>query len=150
HRHLVNRAVAEIDELLGLADRELGSEAIAGVAGVSGRRGVAPLHRVGHLRIAELTRPDTIANADELAVPTISREPDFDLDVRIACGGQRRLDAAELRHVPVRRVGYAGWQVAGETRLLESTGGHAGSGRDLTVRQRQAREFAALGRCGGR
>src|SRR5690606_5785328 len=81
HRHLVNRAVAEIDELLGLADRELRSETVAGVARVGGRRSVAALHRVGHLRIAELPRPDAIADADELAVPAIRRKPDFDLDV---------------------------------------------------------------------
>src|SRR5690606_3788736 len=106
-------------------------------------RSVAALHRVGHLRIAELPRPDAIADADELAVPAIRRKPDFDLDVGIAGRCQRRLDAAELRHVPVRRVGYTGRQVAGETRLLESTGGHAGSGGDLAVRPRQARKFAA-------
>jgi hypothetical protein len=92
HGHLMDGAIGEVHELLGVVDREERVPAL--VSGI--RRGghVAFLQRGGHRRVADRPRPSAIADRLELAVPVLGGHPDFDVDDRIRGRPQRRRDAA--------------------------------------------------------
>src|SRR5690606_5236534 len=137
--------VAEVDQLLGVADGPFSGHAVASVAGVGGGDRIAAAERVGELRIAELPSPDAVADADELTVPATGGKPDLDLDVAVAARRESRLDAAELGQVPVRGGRHARGQVAGKAGLLECTGSHEGGGSYRSVGQCHLGQFAAFG-----
>jgi hypothetical protein len=46
--------------------------------------------------------PGTVANRLQLSIPAGHRQPDFDFDVRLLGGRQRRSDATERRHIRQR------------------------------------------------
>ena len=95
HRHLVMRAVGQVDQLLGVAVREL--RASPDVAGIGAGTGVSGGDRFGERGIGDRPGPSAVADGLKFAVPPGRRQPDFDLDVRIAAGCQRRRDATKGR-----------------------------------------------------
>ena len=92
-------------------------------------------------RIRDAARPSTVADGLELSVPSRRRQPDLDLDVRIARRRQRRRDAAERRQrrIHARRL----WRRAALSRgarRSERAGGDLLRDGDLRVIERQTRE----------
>ena len=85
--HLVNRAPTEIDQFFRVSQRE--ARAVAGVAGVSRRCGVTARERPCHGGIGDRTAEPAVAHGLEFAVPARGRQPDFNLDVRVAGRLQR-------------------------------------------------------------
>src|SRR5207244_12977144 len=83
HGHLMNRSICEIDQLLRLFRRKIGSATdMAGVCSgsrVPGSQG----RRKG--RIWNGAGPSAIADSLELAIPAGCRKPDFNLDIGVAC-----------------------------------------------------------------
>jgi hypothetical protein len=102
---------------------------------------------IRHLRIAELACPNAVADADQLAVPIVRRQPDFDLDVRIRRWRHRRFDTAECGQILVGRIGHAGRERGARGRLLERARGNKRGGSYLAVAQRQIGERAAVCCC---
>ena len=117
-----------------MAERECPST--ADVTGVGGRGGIAGAHRIGHRGIADDAGPSAIANRLELPVPSARGQPDFDFDVRIAGGLQRRGHAAERGKI---------------FEFLELTCRDEGSGGDGGIFQRErGKLIARRGKCGHR
>ena len=88
HRHLVDGAVTEVDDLLGVPERPGRVRRSPAVPGVGGCGRVAEAHGPGQAPQVEVTRESAVAGPLELAVPSRRRKPDLELDVRI----RRRLD----------------------------------------------------------
>src|SRR4051812_531467 len=76
--HLMDGAVSEVDQLLGVSGDERGVATV--VAGIGGGGCVSTADRVRQRGIDNVAGPSAIADAHELAVPTVGGEPDFDLD----------------------------------------------------------------------
>ena len=89
---LMDRAPAEIDDLLRMPEREHAVAAF--VAGVGGGSGVAFAQRRGHLREADDAGPAAVAHHLELAVPVLDGQPQLHLDVGVRRRPQRRSHAA--------------------------------------------------------
>ncbi len=95
-RHLVHRAISEVSHFLGMSKREAAIQGTAGVPGVGAGRGVAFLERFHKSGIGDGASPAPVADALEFSVPAMhGGQPDFDLDVGVLAGPQRRGDAAE-------------------------------------------------------
>ena len=130
HRGLVHGPVAEIDQPLGMANREAGVG--ARVPGVARRGGITATQRVGQRGVLDRTTPRTIANLEVLAVPARHRQPDFGPDVGIGRGLDRQRYAAEGRQVrrSPRHRRAALWR-------RECPGGHRPRGRHGGIRELQ-------------
>ena len=131
HRHLVRRAPAEVDDLLGMSGRE--ARGIARVPGVGRRGRVASLHCGLHRAVGDRAGEAAVSDRLELAVPAGQRHPHFDLDVGVSGRLQCRADPAERRGRGERR--------------LDGAGRHDLRERDRRIRQGQRRQ--ALARRGG-
>ena len=103
---------------------------------VSVLAGVAAAQAGRHRGVADRARVAAVADALELAVPRIGRrDPDFELDVRVARRPRGGFDAAE------RRQRHGGLRA----RRREGTGGHRRRRFDRHVGNRQRREVRARG-----
>ena len=92
-RHLVHGAIAEVDHLLRMSQREPAAATL--VPGVGGGRGIAALQPIRQRRVGNAAGKAPIAHAQQLAVPALQRQPHLDADIRSRRGMQRRHDAAE-------------------------------------------------------
>src|SRR5579884_2700084 len=81
--HHVNRAVAEIDDLLRMSERPTRIDCRSRMAGIGSSRCIAVTHSESHTSVVDLSGEAAIALRLEFAVPTGLRHPHFDLDVRI-------------------------------------------------------------------
>ena len=118
--HLVLGAPREVDQLLRMPERKRATA--ADMTRVGGCGGVAGAQRVGHRGITDDACPSSVADRLELPVPSVRRQPDFDFDVGVARGLQRRRHAAERGQI---------------LHFLELTRGHERGGRDGAVFQRE-------------
>ena len=117
HRHLVNRAVREVNQLFGMTGYEVG--VVADMTGVGARRSRNRQRPQQPSRDTEWCPPAAIADRLQLPIPPRRREPHFDLDVRIAARGQRRSHPAERRQARIDLGRRVRWWRAGRR---ESTG----------------------------
>ncbi len=99
--HLVDGAIAEVHQLLRMADGELG--VVADVAGVGARGRVAVQYRARHRGVRKHAGEAAVADRLELAVPPRSGQPHLDFDVGIAARLQRQHRAAKVGHTRVDR-----------------------------------------------
>ena len=130
HRGFVDRAIAEVNQLLGMPDREAGVG--AGVAGVGRGDGVAALQTLAERAVLNRAAPRAVADREELAVPARRRQPHFRLDVGVA----RRLD--RQRHAAERREAGRGLRGAGAAAgLHEFAGRHEFGGAHRRIRELQ-------------
>ncbi len=132
NRHLVLRAIREVDELLRMADHELATTATMTV--VRSRRGVAPQQRVFHRIVRDGATPTAATDCEKLAVPSRCRKPDFDTD-----GGVRR-GLHGCRHPAERRQLRMGLQTL---RFTERTRGDRCRDADIERRRTLLREALA-------
>ena len=93
-RHFVFGPPREVNELFGMAQRK--SPASAHMSGVGGRSRIPCANRFRHGGIADNSRPSSVANAFELTIPAVKREPNFHSDIGIACRLDSHSHAAEL------------------------------------------------------
>jgi hypothetical protein len=98
----VNGTVREVDQLLGMTDREEGVATL--VAGIGRRSGVTLLQRCRQCGITDDARPSAVADGLKLSVPVVCRQPHLDLDVRIGRWREHRLHAAMRRQHHGRRA----------------------------------------------
>src|SRR5579859_5816467 len=89
--------VSEIDDFFRMVESK--AAATADVAGVGGGRRVTIVQRLGHGGVADHSGPSAVADCLELSVPSRGGQPNFDLDVRVGGGGERRCDPAEGRKI---------------------------------------------------
>jgi tetratricopeptide (TPR) repeat protein len=82
-RHFVVPAMAEIDDLLRMAERPRRINRPAGMAGISSRGGVALGHGLAQSFGTDLAREASVAEALEPSVPSVNRHPDFNLDIGV-------------------------------------------------------------------
>src|SRR5262249_43139167 len=102
-RHLMNRAVTEINYLFRMAEPEACVIGLALMTGVGTRRRITTRERFRHHGEPKGSRITAVANADKLAVPTASRHPDFNVDFRIVRRFDLSYHAAERREFIERR-----------------------------------------------
>src|SRR5436305_12182937 len=81
HRHLMLRAIGEVNELLWVTNYETGSFPRMSVIRSTGR--VSATKGIRHPGIGDGTSPSTTADREELAVPIRLRKPDLDSNLRI-------------------------------------------------------------------
>ncbi len=94
-RHLMDRAIAEIDQLFGMAESERGTRSFGGlVAGIGRRRSVALAQGGRHGVEADGAGPPAITDGLEFAVPMSRGHPDFDSNLRIGGRAESGGDAA--------------------------------------------------------
>ena len=93
--HLVNSAMAEVDDLLRMSQRPFRIHRRTRVARVCSGGGVSVAQRHAELAVINQAGEPAIANALQLAVPSRDRHPDFDLDVRVCSRFRLRYDAAK-------------------------------------------------------
>src|SRR6185369_2869585 len=79
-RHLVNAAVPEVGNLLGMAERPASINRRTGVPSVSGRGDVPGAHRCSKALMVDESGEAAISQTLEPAIPARSREPNFDCD----------------------------------------------------------------------
>ena len=110
-RCLVVGAICEVDQPLGFLEREPGRiHATCGfMAGVGRGSRVAPPQLVRKLGERDDAGPPAVADAGELAVPLLERQPNLEENLRVARRRNHARDAAEGRQVR-DRVGRAGWR----------------------------------------
>ena len=137
YRRLVHRAIAEIDQLLGMAGSE--ARGVPRVPGVGRGGRVAAPQRRRQRRVLNEAVPAAVPDLLELAVPARNRQPDFALDIGIAGGSDGHGHAAKRRQIGERCVAF---------RRLELTRGNHLRRRDGGVRQLQRCEFPARSRIG--
>src|SRR6202011_5190514 len=101
YSHLVNRAIAEIDQLLRMSQRERRSGSLRGLmAGVGRRRGVAFATCGAHRGEPDAPRPSAVPYSLELPVPIGRRgEPYFHFDMGIGRRSEHYGDAAVVRKI---------------------------------------------------
>src|SRR5207244_7878447 len=104
--HLVFGSVREVDEFLGMSERECSTR--LGMARVGGRGCVPTAQRLRHRRVTDRPGPPAVADRLELAIPSGGRQPYFDLYVRVARGSQRRGDTTERRQCCQKSAGRGG------------------------------------------
>ena len=92
-RRFVHGAIAEIDQLLGMAGRE--ARRVSRVAGVGGRGCVSFTQRGRQRGVLDKAVPAAVADFLEFAVPAGKRQPGFGFDVGIGRRLDGQLDAAE-------------------------------------------------------
>ena len=120
-RHLVNGAIAEVDVLVAVAERE--GHGVADVAGVGRARGIAAANRLDHGVVADDAGGVAVADRLKLLVPAADRQPHFHLDVRIGGGGDRDEHATECTRREERRgVGGDGARVGDRRVHLRASG----------------------------
>jgi hypothetical protein len=140
-RHLVNRAVAEVDQLLAVNGKTPVPKPPR-VACVGCRDRVAACQRFRHEEVKDETGRAAVADADELAVPGLG-QPHFEMNLGPRYGSYRSGDPAEWRQACVRR--WRTWRSGrGECsgRRHKGADGDIVSRRDGCVRQAQLREVA--------
>src|SRR5207248_832205 len=91
-RHFMDGPISEIDELLWILHP---GAAAALMAAVGRARRIPSLQRLRHRGVIDRSRPAAVAHGLEFAVPVRRRQPELDLDVRIARWLQRGRDAAK-------------------------------------------------------
>jgi hypothetical protein len=100
-RHLVRGAIAEVLDLLRVVDRVA---RVAFVTGVAAHRRVAASYSARErIRVrAGAAAKAAIARAAQLAIPSGSRHPHFDLDVRVGARPHRGRDLTQRREIGER------------------------------------------------
>ena len=129
-RCLVVGAISEVNQPLGFLEREPSRiHATCGfMAGVGRGSRVAPPQLVRKLGKRDDSGPPAVADAGELAVPLLERQPDLEENLRVARRCNHARDPAERRQVR-DRVGRAGGRErAGRHRL---SGGNRRVGQPL-------------------
>ena len=138
-RHLVNRPVRVVHELLRMIHRERGTG--CRMPGIGARRGISLCEGCRHGAVGDGTGPASIADRLQLLIPVRHRHPHFDLDVGVAGRRQRCRYAAECRKLPVSAAGAR----TRSRRHKRSGINNAGEG-DPCVRQRERRQWLTRGR----
>jgi hypothetical protein len=136
----VDRPVAEVDDLLGVAQRPRSVHATALVTGVRRRGGVGPAQRVREPVVGDGAGEPSVPDALELAVPRVRGHPDLELDVRVDRRPDDAGDTAER--------GQAVHRLPGGRR--EGAPAHRDGGGDRRPRQRESDEALARSSRGGR
>ncbi len=95
HGGLVNGAMPEVGDLLGVPERP--RRAGARVPGVGGRGRIAAAQRLTERGVLDRSGEGAVAHLLELAVPSRDGHPDFAPDVGVGRGLDGELDAAERR-----------------------------------------------------
>ena len=97
HGRLVDGAIAKVDQLVGMAQRE--ARAAADVTGVCGRGGVSASQRGRKRCILDRAGPAAVTDLLELSVPAGERHPNLRLDVGVARRLDRGRDTTECRQI---------------------------------------------------
>ena len=118
-RGLVVGAIREVDQPFGFLEREPGRirPARGFMAGVGRGRRIAPPQLVRKLGERDGSGPPAVADAGELAVPLLERQPDLEENLRVARRRNHARDAAERRQVRDRVGRAGGCERAGRHRL---------------------------------
>ena len=105
HRRLVVGSVGKVDQLFRFVERKFcGVRTRAGLMpGVGRRRRVAAPQLVGKRPEGNDPGPAAVADAGELSVPVVERQPDLEDDLRLGRWRDDSRDAAERREVANRR-----------------------------------------------
>jgi len=144
HRHVVQRAVREVDDLLGMTEREHAGGAVGRrVTRVGTGRRIAAAQR--HLHVApalDRAGPTAVADREELAIPVLRRQPELDVDVRVGRRLEHHRDLAVLGY-RLRRRCVRRWRWAAARRRSEDAFGYRRRGRDGRALELNARELLA-------
>ena len=118
-RRVVHGAIGEVDDLLGMAEREHAVGTVGrGVAGIGGRGRVAEAQRHLHVAVAlDRSGKPAVAHHHELAVPVLGRHPELGVDVGVG----RRLE--HQRHAAVPRDRLCGRRGSASLRSAAATAG---------------------------
>ncbi len=144
HGHVVQRAIREVDDLLGVPEREHAARAVGRrMPRVRRGRRIAAPQRGLHVAVAlDRAGPAAVADGEELAVPVLRRQPQLDVDVRVRRRLQHERHAAMLRNRLRRRAGLrrrSGRCVRG----LEQPRGDVDGARDRRALELDALELGA-------
>src|SRR5678816_4746973 len=93
----MNGAISVIDQLFRMPEGEAGAAAF--VTRVGARGGITFAKARGESVGGDGAQPRPIAHSLEFSIPSCGGQPDFNLDIRIAAGLDRRCDAAKCRKV---------------------------------------------------
>ena len=145
HGHVVQRAIREVDDLLGVPEREHAGLAVGGrVARVRAGRGVAAAQRFLHVAVAlDRAGPAAVAHREELAVPVLRRQPQLHVDVRVRRRLQHHREATVLRDRLRRRRAGLRRRTAGIRGRLEHAGGDRRGARDRGAFESDGAELLA-------
>src|SRR5206468_1121990 len=79
-RRLVVRSIREVDQLLGFLEREPGCVHAARslVAGIRRGGSIPSSQLLGERTVRDHSRPPAVADASELAIPLLERQPHFE------------------------------------------------------------------------
>ena len=125
--HHMHGPIAEVDDLLGMAERPVGVGCAAGVSriGATGCKTTQDGDR--ETRIADIAGESAVTLAHEFAIPSRKGKPDFDLDIGVAAGPSDGLHTAKGRQLLVDGIGVLFMQV-------ERAGFNYGGLNDLGLR----------------
>jgi hypothetical protein len=107
----MQRAVAVIDDPLGMIQRPGCVERVRAMASVSCGNSVATAQFCSERRLVDVAGEAAVAELVIAAVPARRRQPDFEADLRVCGGMSLALHAAELRKVGLRRNQLRGGDV---------------------------------------
>ena len=99
----MHRAPPEILHLLRMAKGPAGIAGFRAMTGVGTSDGKTADEITGHLAHADGTSESAIACAEKAAVPILTRQPDFEVDCRVAGGSQHAGNATERGQMLERR-----------------------------------------------
>ncbi len=144
HRHVVQRAEREVDDLLGMPERKHARGAVGcRVTRVGAGRRIAAAQRNLHVAPAlDRAGPAAVADGEELAVPILRRQPELDVDVRVGRRLEHHRDLAMLGYGLRRRSVRSRRRAAARGRS-EDAFGHGRRGRDRCALELDARELLA-------
>src|SRR6266478_964855 len=101
-RHLVDSAMAEVDDFLWMPQRPSRINRRSRVARVGGGARVSLTHGHTQLHVVDKPGESAVAKALQLAVPPGDGQPDFELDIGVRSRLRHRHDAAKCRKAFVK------------------------------------------------